>query len=225
VLVKKWGRSPKLGWDNQLPAVVAFFLQIDRYASLEGMFVVKITVYKRCRHYCKNKDSREEKMELPYKEFISEGTSREIYDLCLHWRFEENNFNGILCRYYKPPAITRLSASSMPQNCGMIWSSWRGVNANKDVNINFTWRGFVRKGRLNPHGWGIGWYLTAANGKRSASLIKQPIPAYKSKIALTLPKLNIWSQVIISHVRYATSGINYLYLNTHPFVRKIWSVW
>ena len=162
-------------------------------------------------------------MELPYKEFISEGTSREIYDLCLHWRFEENNFNGILCRYYKPPAITRSSASSMPQNCGMIWSSWRGVNANKDVNINFTWRGFVRKGRLNPHGWGIGWYLTAANGKRPASVIKQPIPAYKSKNALTLPKLNIWSQVIISHVRYATSEINYL--NTHPFVRKIWSVW
>ncbi|AEH25192.1 class II glutamine amidotransferase [Pyrococcus yayanosii] len=94
-----------------------------------------------------------------------------------------------------------------------------GVNANKKVDVNFTWQGFVRKGKLNPHGWGVGWYLTAANGKRAASLVKQPIPAYKSRIA---PKLNIKSQVIISHVRYATSEINYL--NTHPFVRRIWSV-
>lgn len=97
-----------------------------------------------------------------------------------------------------------------------------GVNSNKNVNVNFTWRGFVREGEFNPHGWGIGWYLKATNGKRAASLIKQPIPAYKSRIALTLPRLSIESQVIISHVRYATSEINYL--NTHPFIRRIWSV-
>ncbi len=47
-----------------------------------------------------------------------------------------------------------------------------GVNANKEVSVNFAWRDFVRKGELNPHGWGIGWYLTAANGRRAASLIK-----------------------------------------------------
>lgn len=97
-----------------------------------------------------------------------------------------------------------------------------GVNANKDVSVNFTWQGFVRKSESNPHGWGIGWYLTAANGKRAASLIKQPIPAYKSMIALTLPRLNIRSQIIISHVRRAASEINYL--NTHPFVRRIKSI-
>ncbi len=96
-----------------------------------------------------------------------------------------------------------------------------GVNANKEVDVNFTWRGFVRKGKFNPHGWGVGWYLKAANGKRAASLIKQPIPAYESMIALTLPRLNIRSQIIVSHVRFATSEINYL--NTHPFVRRIWS--
>ncbi|ADT85211.1 hypothetical protein TERMP_02238 (plasmid) [Thermococcus barophilus MP] len=80
----------------------------------------------------------------------------------------------------------------------------------------------MRKGKLNPHGWGVGWYLTALHGKRAASLVKQPIPAYKSRIALTLPKLNIKSQVIISHVRFATSEINYL--NTHPFIRRIKSI-
>jgi len=97
-----------------------------------------------------------------------------------------------------------------------------GVNANREVDTNFTWRGFIRKGEFNPDGWGVGWYLTATGGKRSASLIKQPIPSHRSRIALTLPKLNIRSQIIISHVRLATSEINYL--NTHPFVRRIKSV-
>jgi len=97
-----------------------------------------------------------------------------------------------------------------------------GVNANKEVNVNFTWRGFVRKGEFNPHGWGIGWYLADANEKRSASLIKQPIPAYRAKIALALPELGIQSRVIISHVRYTISEVSYL--NTHPFVRRIRSI-
>ncbi|CAB50474.1 class II glutamine amidotransferase [Pyrococcus abyssi] len=97
-----------------------------------------------------------------------------------------------------------------------------GVNANKDVDVNFTWRGFVRKSELNPHGWGVGWYLMTINGNRAASIIKQPIPTYRSRIALMLPRLNIRSQIIMSHVRFATSGVSYL--NTHPFVRRIWSV-
>lgn len=96
-----------------------------------------------------------------------------------------------------------------------------GVNANKEVNVNFTWRGFLRKGEYNPHGWGVGWYLTA-DGKRAASLIKQPIPAPESAIALTLPTLDVRSQVIISHVRRATNEVGYL--NTHPFVRRIKSI-
>ncbi len=41
-------------------------------------------------------------------------------------------------------------------------------------------------------------------------------------IALTLPRLNIRSQIIISHVRFATSEINYL--NTHSFARRIKSI-
>lgn len=97
-----------------------------------------------------------------------------------------------------------------------------GVNANKRVGISFTWKGFVRKGEYNPHGWGIGWYVTATNGKRAASLIKQPIPTYRSGIAPSLPRLNVESHILISHVRYATSEINYV--NTHPFVRRIYSV-
>ena len=97
-----------------------------------------------------------------------------------------------------------------------------GINANKNVNINFTWRGFVKKGEENPNGWGIGWYQEIRDGERIVSVIKQPIKATKSKIALAVPKLNIEGKIIISHVRKATSEI--MYLNTHPFVRRIFSV-
>ncbi|AMM53826.1 class II glutamine amidotransferase [Pyrococcus kukulkanii] len=96
-----------------------------------------------------------------------------------------------------------------------------GVNANKDVDVNFTWRGFIRKSEYNPDGWGIGWYSHFA-GSRNLSVIKQPIPAYESRIAFAVPALRIRGQIVISHVRLATSEISYL--NTHPFVRRIWSV-
>ena len=97
-----------------------------------------------------------------------------------------------------------------------------GVNANKNVDINFTWRGFVRKGEENPDGWGVGWYQEVRDGERTVSVIKQPIKATESKIALTVPALHIKGEIIISHVRWATSEV--MYLNTHPFVRRVFSV-
>ena len=94
-----------------------------------------------------------------------------------------------------------------------------GVCANMEVDIKFTWRGFVKKGSKNPDGWGIGWYVEV-NGKRVASVIKQPIPSVESYLALNISELDVRSNIIISHVRRATEG-DACYVNTHPFVRKI----
>jgi len=94
-----------------------------------------------------------------------------------------------------------------------------GACANRDVNIEFTWRGFVRRGSRNRDGWGIGWYVKV-NGKSVASVIKQPIPSVESSLAMNISKIDIRSNIIISHVRYATKG-DTCYINTHPFVRKI----
>ena len=89
-----------------------------------------------------------------------------------------------------------------------------GLSSNREVDVSFTWRGFLRRGRLNYHGWGVAWYL---NG--SVGLVKEPKPALDSSIARLLLS-GIRSRIVISHVRLATHG-KPSYVNTHPFVRKL----
>ena len=89
-----------------------------------------------------------------------------------------------------------------------------GLSANREVSVSFTWRGFLRRGKGNPDGWGVAWYAD-----RRVFLVKEPRPSVKSPIARFLLS-KVKGHVFISHVRWATEGgVNYV--NTHPFVRKL----
>ena len=91
-----------------------------------------------------------------------------------------------------------------------------GLSSNRAVRVSFTWRGFRKKGRVNRDGWGIAWYLEEG----LAGLVKEPRPAPDSPIAKLMVQ-GVRSNIIISHVRLATTG-ELSYVNTHPFVRKLW---
>ena len=56
-----------------------------------------------------------------------------------------------------------------------------GLSSYHDVPISFTWRGFLGKGRIHRHGWGVAWYLGDGVG-----LIKEPKPSPESPIARLL---------------------------------------
>ena len=92
-----------------------------------------------------------------------------------------------------------------------------GVSSNKVVGVSFTWRGFVKRGRVHRDGWGVAWYLD--NGL--AGVVKEPRPAPDSPIARLMTQ-GVRSKIVISHVRWASRG-DVSYVNTHPFVRRIWS--
>jgi len=91
-----------------------------------------------------------------------------------------------------------------------------GVSSNKVVGVSFTWRGFVKRGRVHRDGWGVAWYLD--NGL--AGVVKEPRPAPDSPIARLMTQ-GVRSKIVISHVRWASRG-DVSYVNTHPFVRRIW---
>ena len=89
-----------------------------------------------------------------------------------------------------------------------------GLSANYVVSVEFVWRGFVERGRSNPDGWGVAWFLDGCLG-----LVKEPRPAHRSSIAKLLMN-GIRGSVVISHVRRSTRG-EPSYVNTHPFVRRL----
>jgi len=89
-----------------------------------------------------------------------------------------------------------------------------GLSANRTVFVSFTWRGFLKRGKFNYHGWGVAWYLNNHIG-----LVKEPRPAHESPIAKLLVN-GIRGHIVISHVRLASQG-NPSYVNTHPFIRKL----
>ena len=88
------------------------------------------------------------------------------------------------------------------------------LSANRVVSISFTWRGFLKRGRIHCDGWGVAWYV----GK-GVALVKEPRPAPESPMARFLLS-RIRSHLVISHVRWATQG-SQSYVNTHPFVREL----
>ncbi len=91
-----------------------------------------------------------------------------------------------------------------------------GLSSNKVVRVNFTWRGFRRRGRIHRDGWGIAWYL----GNGLAGLVKEPRPSVESPIARLIVQ-GVKGRIVISHVRWASKG-GVSYVNTHPFVRRLW---
>ena len=91
-----------------------------------------------------------------------------------------------------------------------------GLSSNKAVRISFSWRGFRKRGRIQRDGWGVSWYL----GDGLVGLVKEPRPSVESPIARLMVQ-GVKSKIVISHVRWASKG-NISYVNTHPFVRRLW---
>ena len=91
-----------------------------------------------------------------------------------------------------------------------------GLSSNKAVRVSFTWRGFRKRGRIHRDGWGVAWYLD----ENLVGLVKEPRPAPESPIARLMVQ-GVSSRIVISHVRWASKG-GISYVNTHPFVRRLW---
>jgi len=92
-----------------------------------------------------------------------------------------------------------------------------GMSCNKQVTVNFIWRGFIKRGLIHRDGWGVAFYPDGF----SACVIKEPRPSDKSPMAEFLKLSNfIRSKIVISHVRFKSRGER-AYFNTHPFVREL----
>ncbi len=91
-----------------------------------------------------------------------------------------------------------------------------GIIANQPVNIRFSFfhadKPFKKFAKTNPHGWGIAWYQN-----KKPNLFKESMA--KSKHYHFGKIKEVKSQIIISHVRYATKGKSKK-TNTHPFLYK-----
>ena len=90
------------------------------------------------------------------------------------------------------------------------------LSSNRAVRISFSWRGFRKRGRIHRDGWGVAWYLDGG----LVGLVKEPRPSVESPIARLMVQ-GVKSRIIISHVRWASRG-NLSYVNTHPFVQRLW---
>lgn len=90
-----------------------------------------------------------------------------------------------------------------------------GLNFNKPVKIDLSFRGFRHRGKNNPDGWGLAYYM-----KNSLEIIKEEKSAFDSVEAEELVNKNFVSKIFISHVRAASRG-NINYNNTHPFNKSL----
>ncbi len=90
------------------------------------------------------------------------------------------------------------------------------LSSNRVVGISFSWRGFRWRGRIHRDGWGVAWYFD--NGL--ARLVKEPRPSVESPIARLIVR-GVRGRIVISHVRWASRG-GISYVNTRPFVRRLW---
>jgi glutamine amidotransferase len=92
-----------------------------------------------------------------------------------------------------------------------------GLSFNVPVRPEISFRGFMRRGRANPHGWGLALY---PDGK-AAQVYKEPVEAGASPLAGFLRDYaQLESAIFIGHVRVASSG-GHFYRNTHPFERAV----
>ncbi len=90
-----------------------------------------------------------------------------------------------------------------------------GLCFNLPVRCSLSFRGFARRGRRNPHGWGIARFDGPA-----CQVFKEPIQAPHSRLATFLRDYELFvSKIFIGHVRYASCG-GVLLQNTHPFSRS-----
>ncbi len=91
-----------------------------------------------------------------------------------------------------------------------------GMSFNLPITPSVSFRGFRHRGKENPDGWGIAFYLDEAS-----QIVKEPVNILKSKIlSAFVDKLNIKSKIFIGHVRKMSSGKK-IYKDTHPFSREM----
>jgi glutamine amidotransferase len=88
-----------------------------------------------------------------------------------------------------------------------------GLSFNVPVRSEISFRGFMKRGRSNPDGWGLALF---PDGK-AAQVLKEPVEAGKSRLAELLRDYpHLKSTVFVGHVRYASKG-DPTYSNTYPF--------
>lgn len=91
-----------------------------------------------------------------------------------------------------------------------------GVSSRHPVAIEMSFRKLLERAKtVNPHGWGTVYYAGS-----DAYVFREPRPGSDSQLANILSHCGITSQLVISHIRKATSGEIAL-KNTHPFTREI----
>lgn len=91
-----------------------------------------------------------------------------------------------------------------------------GMSFNTKVNPRVSFKGFRRRGKANPNGWGLAFYAD-----KSCQIFKEELEAGESALSTFLEDYNgIQSDIIIGHVRLASCG-NISRQNTHPFSREL----
>ncbi len=81
-----------------------------------------------------------------------------------------------------------------------------GMNFNRPVKCRFSFRGLTGRSIDNPHGWGIALY---PEGSKAVQVIKEPLKAEASRLAEFVENYDFYSNIFLSHIRYAASRISY----------------
>ncbi len=90
-----------------------------------------------------------------------------------------------------------------------------GVSSLHPVTLEMSFQSLMHRARLaNPDDWGAVFYE-----QNNAYVFREPRPANNSQLARLLGLCGIESQLVISHIRRATTGSIEL-RNTHPFMRE-----
>jgi glutamine amidotransferase len=91
-----------------------------------------------------------------------------------------------------------------------------GMSFNRTVNPKISFKGFQKRGKNNPDGWGIAYYPD-----KSVQIFKEHIQINASKFADFLKNYSFMnSKIFIAHVRRTSVGEN-SHKNTHPFCREL----
>ena len=95
-----------------------------------------------------------------------------------------------------------------------------GISSRYPTNVTFSLKVFgERGGHTGPHG--DGWGIAYHEG-RDFRIIKEPAPAFESPCLRFVENHDFRSEIVISHIRRATSPQRLSYTNTHPFVRELY---
>lgn len=92
-----------------------------------------------------------------------------------------------------------------------------GMSFNKLANPKVPFKEFQQMGKDNPHGWGIAYYKN-----QKALIKKEPINALSSDFLKNEKNLeNIFSKIIIGHIRNKSKFGEPSLNNTHPFSKEL----